>query len=47
VDPRESTGEMGERAFNEIVEYARMGAILLREENRTEPVEEMVHGSLH
>ncbi|MBM5784290.1 MAG: UPF0149 family protein [Cyanobacteria bacterium K_DeepCast_35m_m1_288] len=47
VDPEETTGEAGEQAFLEIVEYARMGAILLREENRTEPVPDMAHGSVH
>ncbi len=34
VDPGEGAGEAGEQAFVEIVEYARMGAILLREEHR-------------
>ena len=47
VDPAEATGEAGEQAFLEIVEYARMGAILLREENRTEPVPDVVSGSVH
>lgn len=47
VDPRAGGGEMGERAYNEIVEYARMGTILLREENRHEPALELGHGSLH
>jgi uncharacterized protein len=34
VDPTEASSEVGEHAFLEIVEYTRMGAILLREENR-------------
>jgi uncharacterized protein len=34
VDPHDATNDVGERAFMEIVEYTRMGAILLREENR-------------
>jgi uncharacterized protein len=34
VDAAEPDTELGEHAFQEIVEYARMGAILLREENR-------------
>ena len=34
VDPNDNEDEVSESAFQEIVEYARMGAILLREENR-------------
>lgn len=47
VDPNEAEGEVGESAFQEIVEYARMGAILLREENRQVTVDVFDHGSLH
>lgn len=34
VDPNEAASEAGEQAFWQIVEYTRMGAILLREEHR-------------
>ncbi|MSR15983.1 MAG: YecA family protein [Gammaproteobacteria bacterium] len=34
VDPDEASNEVGEHAFLEIVEYTRMGTILLREESR-------------
>jgi yecA family protein len=47
VDPQEADGEVGESAFQEIVEYARMGAILLREENRQVMADVFDHGSLH
>jgi len=47
VDPQDADGEVGEHAFQEIVEYARMGAILLREENRQVTADVFDHGSLH
>jgi yecA family protein len=47
VDPAEVQGEVGERAFLEIVEYARMGAILLREENRDLSTPAFNQGYLH
>lgn len=48
VDPHEAAGEVGENAFLEIVEYARMGTILLREENRHVTADfEFDHGSVH
>lgn len=48
VDPHDAAGEVGEHAFLEIVEYARMGTILLREENRHVTADfEFDHGSVH
>ncbi len=47
VDPHDAVGEVGEQAFEEIVEYARMGAILLREENREVTADVFDHSSLH
>ena len=50
VDPREAGSEVGEQAFTEIVEYARIGTILLREENRsvtTDVFDHFDHSSLH
>lgn len=47
VAPDDATDEVGEHAFEEIVEYARMGAILLREENREVTVGVFDHSSLH
>lgn len=48
VDAAEPESEMGEQAFQEIVEYARMGAILLREENRQViPSTSLESGMLH
>ena len=47
LDVDESASEVGERAFVEIVEYARVGAILLREENRSVTTDVFDHSSLH
>ncbi len=48
VDATEPDSELGEQAFLEIVEYARMGAILLREENRQVlPTASLESGMLH
>lgn len=47
VDSHDVAGEVGEHAFEEIVEYARMGAILLREENREVTADVFDHRSIH
>lgn len=47
VDPADASNEVGERAFLEIVEYTRMGAILLREENRHVTADVFEHVSVH
>ena len=47
VDPHTANSEVGEQAFTEIVEYARMGAILLREENRAVTTGVFNYSNLH
>jgi len=47
VDAREAGAEVAEASFFEIVEYARMGAILLREETRFAVDAERGNESLH
>ncbi|MBI2801176.1 MAG: UPF0149 family protein [Gammaproteobacteria bacterium] len=47
VDPHTAVDDFGEQAFTEIVEYARMGAILLREENRAVTTGVFDYSNLH
>ena len=47
IDADSTASDVGESAFFEIVEYARVGAILLREENRSVTTGVFGHSNLH